>query len=230
MAYDPLNLGAEPNDKTGTNLREAGGKLNDMLLELYTDLATKADATATTEALALLLATDADTAAALATKADAAALANYAPLSTVPKFTGAQTITNAQRLQLAVNTGLLVSLPMEVLSPVIELDGEFLFELPRLPKNFLCSSMSLTATLITGDVTLVDLLAELNHSNSPVLGQANNLPFSAGGVCEMTITAPNSQLNLGTPLKLTVTATRTAGTATGRAYGLTLWLLGAWTA
>lgn len=228
MAYDPINTGALPNDNTGTPNRDAWTMANAMFLELYTLAAAAAVASVIEEQLAILAQTDADTAAALALKADATELATKANVADVPRFDTAQTITNLERLQLAENAGLFVTVPFELLNPTIPLDGTWLFELPRLPNNFILKDASLTAHLCTHLLGDIEFLAELNHSDLPVLAQANNVPLPVNGVCPMVVTADAFRVNGGTPLKLTFTSTAVVGSGAGFALGLTLWLRGVW--
>src|SRR5436190_12854071 len=115
MAYDPIALGTLPNDNTGTPLRSGGTKINEMFLELYTLMGGKADASSVNAALAILTVTDADTAAALALKANAEDLAAKANADDVPNMAIPLPLTIAQAQQLIANTGGHVTLKFELM-------------------------------------------------------------------------------------------------------------------
>lgn len=230
MAQQIINTGALANDNTGDPLRTALTKANENFTELYADVATKADAIATSDSLAVLAQTDADTATALAGKADQTELDNYALQAETPTFAAPQTITLAQRKQLAENTGALVTLAFEIISVNIELDGDFTFELPRLPFDFVAKDISLTATLCDhADPADIEFHAELNHSDTPIVAQANHVPLPITGVCLMNIVSDDFKVLGGTPIKLNFTATRAVGSSAGHAFGLTIWYRGFWT-
>lgn len=229
MALDPINTGTLPNDNTGDPLNVAWTKANAMFLELYTGLALKGDAAGIAADIAALLVADADFATALALKADASALDAKAGLDVVAVHNVAQALTILQRMQHAKNTGCLVCLNFELLNPTIELDGEWEFELPRLPQDFIVNDATLAITL-AGHLDPPDLefLAELNHSALPVLAQANNVQVPTNGLCPMDVVVAERRFTKGKSIKLTFKATAVTGSAAGVSHGLALWLRGIW--
>lgn len=230
MAYDPISTGTVPNDNTGTPLNAAMVKVNAMFLELYNMAATFGIDLDIQAQIAALAAVDADYATLLAAKANAVDLASKAESADVVKHTGAQALTLLEKAQFAANGGHYVVIPFEVLSSAIILaDGDYLFELPRLPVNFICQDANLTVHLCNHeDPADIEFHAELNHAELPVLAQANHVPLPVTGVCPMTVTVENRRVSAGTPLKLIITVTNAVGSAGGIAHGLTLWLRGVW--
>lgn len=223
MPYDPIKVGTVPNDRTGDPNRAAWIKANTMLQELFGAVALQATAAALTTESNARTSGDADLAAQLAAKADNSVVNQKAGLIQVPRIDDAVGLTSDQRILLADNTGLMVSIPFVLFQPD-ETPLPSLFELPPLPGDFRIHTVHLLMNKAGGSSITASLLSDENE----LIAKADHVETTAQGAGGAKLSTYSTVLYRARNYRLEVTALDSIAEGYEPHLGLVFWLRGSW--
>lgn len=220
MSFPIINVGTDPNDGTGDVLRDAFITVNDNFAATSDALDAKATVSGLTAEVAARVSDTAATVAALALKADAIdgpAIDPNAPHSNI-----AETYTNTQKDQLALNMGLFVTVPLQLIPYGTTITTQTLKLI--LPDKFFIHDIYLTVNervVGSGGSLLISYSLDqgaTTHAYGTALAMTGT-----GRVLSTGIPIPVIPGGTATSLVLTVTDTETGSPI---AKGLILWLRG----
>lgn len=238
MPLDPIDVGTNPGDGTGTPNRTAWQKVNTMLTEVYALLANTVDLTAFNDSLADTTAALASFVTALADKVGSATLLAYAQLSQVIRGDAPAALTLAYRRQAAVNSGHLSTLCFKILAADLDIDGAaniqglWLVELPRFPKNFSIVDGWLAATVFPAPIITNTFQVTLVIQHGPTypgdyVALVSGVNMTDAGLLPLAIIATESLVQAERPLTINIQIDR-IDFGVGSGKGLDLWLRGVW--
>ena len=220
MPFPQINVGTAPNDGTGDVLRDAFITVNDNLDSVDTALAAKAATSALTAEEAARIADDAALAALIATKQDAAD-GDVVDTNTVHN-NATETFTNTQKDQFALNAGLFVTIPFQLIPYGTTITTQTLKLV--LPDKFFIHDIFLTVNervVGSGGSLLISYSFDqgaTTHAYGTALAMTGTGRVQSTGIPTPVILGGTS-----TNLVLTVTNTETGSPI---AKGLILWLRG----
>ena len=195
MALQQINVGNNPDDGQGESLRTAFQKINQMFTEVYATLASLVGG-----------------------------LALKANLTQVVRTDAAQTVTQAQRLQAAVNGGTLLPVWAELVAPATQvIEGDYIaFTLPR---GFILYDATLTFDAADTGSTITATL--FRH---PPAGEQDVIFTTGGAIADrrfaLGVNAAGIALDPGSRISLQITSITEVYEAA--ATGMALWIRGVW--